>query len=419
MNRDESVVLVVGSGMQRYREYLLASAAAKHTLWLFNATPPDWQSSYVAGSSVMDVYDLDLVIQQAKELGRQRDVVGVLSWDETLIVATAHLAQLFGLPGATIDGVEGCRDKHRNRRVLTEAGLPAPRFVMTYSAEEARAAAARIGYPVIVKPRGMGASIGVLLAESEEQIDAAFHIAEDSSREGARAYQGGALIEQYLTGPEISIDAAVVDGEYLPMFLARKEIGMYPHFEELGHIVDPNDPLLRDTDLHAAVAAAHRAIGFRFGMTHTEVKLTDAGPVIIEINGRMGGDLIPYLGRLATGIDPGRTAVEIALGNRPDLTPRDNRIVGIRFGYPPRDCRVESITTPAPDPELGLIESAALVGPGTELRLPPGGYIARHSYVIATADDVQSCQARSRAALDGVDLRWQPIEARTPETTDA
>ena len=49
---------------------------------------------------------------------------------------------------------------------------------------------------------------------------------------------------------------------------------------------------------------AHRAIGFRYGITHTEVKLTGRGPVIVEINGRLAGDLVPMLPGTRPGSSP-------------------------------------------------------------------------------------------------------------------
>jgi biotin carboxylase len=408
---DDGVVLVIGCGMQKYREYLLSSAATRRRLWLFNAEEPTWQRQYVAGSTVMDLYDRPAVLAAAVELAGQTPIVGVLSWDETLIVTTAQVAEELGLPGATVDGVEGCRDKSRNRRLLTEAGLPQPGFAWVSAEDEAVREAARIGYPVVVKPRGMGASIGVVLARGEEDIRSAFHIAEDSSYDGAVAYHGGALVEEYVTGPEISVDAAVVDGEYLPMFLARKNVGMFPYFEELGHTVEAADPLLADETLISVLARAHRTIGYRYGITHTEVMMTERGPVVIEINGRLGGDLIPYLGKLATGVDPGVAVVDVATGNRPEVTATEDRTVGVRFGYPPFDCTVESVELPGPDVSAGLLEAHAIAGPGSTLRLPPGGYIARHSYVICTGPNPRACDALLDTASARVQLTCSPLPA--------
>jgi biotin carboxylase len=414
VNADDQVVLVIGCGMQRYREYLLASAASRHPLWFFSATEPTWQDEYVVGSTVLDVEDRDAVVAAARELAAHKTVVGVLSWDEVLVVNVAHVAAALGLPGAGTDGIEGCRDKHRNRRLLTGAGLPQPAFAWTTGEDEAVAAAGRIGYPVVVKPRGMGASIGVVLARTEDEVRTAFHTAEDSSYDGNTAYHGGALVEEYLSGPEISVDGSVVDGEYLPMFLARKRIGMYPYFEELGHVLDGDDALLADPELLRVLRTAHTAIGYSSGITHTELKLTDRGPVIVEINGRLGGDLIPYLGKLATGIDPGIAVVDVAMGNRPDLTRTEHRVVGIRFGYPPEDCVVDAVAVPEPDEAAGLLRAVALVEPGTELRLPPGGYISRHSYVLCTGAGPDEVAARLDPAADRVALTSHPIPASAP-----
>lgn len=406
---EEDVVVVLGCGMQRYREYLLSAAGARRPVWLFNSEEPTWQREYIVGSTVVDLYDREGVLKAARALTAERRIAGVLSWDETLIVTTAHVADDLGLPGAGVEGIEGCRDKRRNRRLLTEAGLRQPAFVWASSEDEAVAAANEIGYPVVVKPRGMGASIGVVLAREEAEIRAAFHVAEDSSYEGAPPYRGGALVEEYLDGPEISVDAAVVDGDFRPMFVARKRVGMFPYFEELGHIVDPADPLRTDEQLITLLDTAHKAIGFGSGITHSELKLTERGPVIVEINGRLGGDLIPLLGMLATGIDPGAAAVDVATGRRPDLVDTASRVVGVRFGYPAEDCTVMSVEVPAADEGGGLLRAQALVDPGTELRLPPGGYIARHSYVICTADTPAGCDDRLDAAAGAVQLRSKPL----------
>src|SRR5439155_15171356 len=115
-------------------------------------------------------------------------------------------------------------------------------------------------------------------------------------------------------------------------------------FEEVGHIVDPRDPLLQDRELMDLLTRAHRALGLRHAITHTEVKL-DSG-AIVEVNGRLGGDLIPYLGKLATGIDPGAVAADVAVGVRPTIEPEPGETLGIRFAYPPRDCRVLQISVP-------------------------------------------------------------------------
>src|SRR5260370_884338 len=141
-----------------------------------------------------------------------------------------------------------------------------------------------------------------------------------TSLPGSWRYDVGVVVEEYLTGPEISVDSAVHGGRVLPMFVARKQVGYPPYFEEVGHVVHARDPLLTDRLLLQVMRDTHAALGFTDGMTHAEYKLTAAGPKVVEVNARLGGDLIPYLGMKASGIDPGLAAGAVACGQDPHLS---------------------------------------------------------------------------------------------------
>jgi biotin carboxylase len=417
MSRSKSVLLVIGSGLKLYREYLVRSAAARARgagceLVLINNLRPTWQHEYFEEITVVNVFDHELLARTAREVAARHTVVGVLCWDEPLVMPAAELAAEFGVPGLSIPGVQGCRDKYSARTRLTEGGLLQPGFAMTNDLAEARAAAERIGYPVVVKPRALGASMGVVLARSEPELADAFQVASGASLVGDEPFRGGAIVEEYAVGPEISVDGALHKGEYLPMFLARKRTGIPPYFEEVGHVVDASDPLLDGPALIEALARAHRVLGIEDGITHAEVRLTERGPLIIEINGRVGGDLIPLLGKIATGIDPGEVMVDVALGRRPDIIRSKRSVVGIRFGYPEHDCLVRSVRVPQEAP--GLVMASPMVEPGTTLRLPPGGYIARHSFVICQADDPKTCEERLLAASAMVVVDAEEVAPKPP-----
>ncbi|TCC07874.1 ATP-grasp domain-containing protein [Kribbella soli] len=415
-DKTDGVVLQLGSGFQPYREYLIRGAAARSPLWLIDDEPATWQTPYIAGSSVVVplegaglVLDHDGLLAAAEAVARTHGVRGVFTYDEPSVITTALVAERLGLPGLTARGAQGCRDKVRTREALTAAGLPQPRFAVAATAAEAATAAADIGYPVVVKPRGMAASIGVAVVSDSAGITDAFERADSSSRNGPAEYHGGALIEELVDGPEISVDGAVVAGEYLPFCVAHKQLGEPPYFEEVGHLVDGADPLLDDPELRELLRAAHEAIGAPYGITHTEIRFSSRGPVVIEINGRLGGDLIPYLGKLATGIDPGAVLVDVARGTRPRLDPDHRTCVGIRFCYPPEDCRVVEITVPEPGSAPGLVEAHPMVGSGVTVRLPPRAHIGRHAYVVCSADDLATLADRLTAAADLVHLKYDAL----------
>lgn len=413
----DGVVLLIGSGLRPYRQYLMEQASQRYPLWLIDETEPTWQRSWSAGSTVValadelrQIPDQQGLVDAAVRVSRERPVLGAFTYDELLVLPTAEITERLGLRGLSALAAARCRDKHQTRRALTAAGLPQPRFALAGTAAEARAAADAIGYPVVAKPLGMGASAGVVRADDRAGLDHAYRTAERASRFGPVAYAGAVLIEELIDGPEISVDGAVVDGGYHGYCLARKQTGMPPYFEELGHLVDGADPLLDDAGLQDVLARGHLALGVRDGMTHTEVRLTGRGPVIIEVNARLGGGLIPYLGQLATGIEAGQVAADVAVGARPRLAPTMRRCAAIRFLYPAQHCRVLRICMPEPDPAAGLVRARALARAGDVLRLPPRAYLGRFGYLICTADDPGTCADRVAAAAKLTEIRCQPLD---------
>ncbi|QUQ65175.1 ATP-grasp domain-containing protein [Kutzneria sp. CA-103260] len=415
-----NTLLVIGSGLKYYREYLVTSIhrrarAAGLRLVLLNNLKPTWQQQYFDEIVLADVFDPAVMAAEARKVAEREQVAGLMCWDEPLVLTAGELAAEFGVPGLGLAGVHGCRDKNRTRELLTAAGLCQPGYAMTSDPVQARAAAELIGFPVVVKPRALGASIGVVMARDAVEFDAAFAVAQAASEVDQGVYGAKVIVEGYADGSEISVDGAVHKGEYLPMFLARKESGEPPYFEEVGHVVDAADPLLADEELVGTLARAHRALGVEDGITHSEVRLTPRGPVVIEINGRVGGDLIPLLGQLATGIDSGEVLFDVVTGQRPDITPTRRAVAGIRFGLPAADCVVRSVTVPTT--AEGLVTASPMVEPGTTLRLPPGGYLARHSFVVCEAEDGPTCLRRLAETSAMVEVDAEPAGPPEPDAT--
>jgi len=400
---DDPLLLLIGTGKQDFREYLLASVASRYRVHLLCGAEPGWPKSYLAGWTVLDMDDTVDATQMcaaARELAAHEAVAGVLSWDEARILQSATVAAELGLPGGDPDMVMRCRDKHLTRQALDACGVPQPRSALVADLSQAAAAADQLGYPVVLKPRAMGGSLGVVRADRPADLAATFEFARDCQVPGSWRYDEGVLVEQYVPGPEISVDAAVYHGELMPMFVARKRIGYPPYFEEVGHVVDAADPLLTDPDLASVMRAAHAALGFTDGMTHAEYKLTPYGPQVIEVNARLGGDLIPYLGMRASGLDPGLAAAAVACGQRPELTADRSAAAGVQFFYAAQDDTViEGIwfSPAALPPETD--RAVTLAGPGDVMSPPPKGTMSgRLAFVTVLAATAQACEAALDAA---------------------
>ena len=397
-------LLLVGTGGRAYREYLLAALGAGHDVHLLLGAEPTWERAHVTGWTVLDLSDTvetGPLVAAARALDPAPD--GVLSWDEARVLQVAGIAAALGLPGGDPAAVLRCRDKRQTRQALDAAGVPQPQWAAASTVDEALAAADRIGYPVVVKPRAMAASLGVVRVDGPGELAGRFGFARDITLPGAWRY-AEVLVEELLTGPEISVDCAVHRGRVHPLCLARKEVGYPPYFEEVGHVVDAADPLLSDPELLAVVQDAHTALGYADGVTHTELKLTPAGPALVEVNARLGGDLIPYLGLRASGVDPAAAAAAVACGRPPVLTADRKLVAAVRFFYPDRELTVGSVRFADLPSTVDL--AGPLVEPGEVVAPPPAGTLfGRVAFATAVAPTAAECAAALEGAAAALEIR--------------
>ncbi|BAZ52777.1 phosphoribosylamine--glycine ligase [Nostoc sp. NIES-4103] len=403
-------ILLVTSGYHLYREYLLKMVAEHSNVWLFLDSEPNWQIPYIVGYTVVNTLDAQMMIEVARNLADDIKIDGVLCWDEIRMVETAKLAQALGLPSTDPENVGRCRDKHLTRTFLAASGVPQATSILVSSIDEATKAAETIGYPVIIKPRALGASYGVSLVNGAEQLNTAFEHAKTATEDGVPIYDQRVLVEEYMQGPEVSIDVAWVNGIMYPLFVARKVTGFFPHFEEIGHVVDSHDPLLEYTPFISVLEQAHKAVGFRNGITHTELRLTQTGPKIVEINARLGGDMIPYVGCIASGINPGQVAVAVACGQQPNVEKRHKRVAAIQFLYPENDAIADSVHINHAALPASVDVAASLVSPGQKLLLPPADHVScRYAYLIVHGDNAQECTATIESAVQAFTLKTKQL----------
>jgi phosphoribosylamine-glycine ligase len=387
--QDTPRLTVVGSGGRPYREYSFRSLVDDYDVTAVLPAEPTWQARYLSDYRVADCADPRAIAAAVSELTPADGKAAVFTWDELVLEPTALAARQLGLVHMSPEAVARCRDKYATRSLMAEAGLPSPRHRLVSTADEAVRTAAEFGCPVVVKPRSLAGSIGVVKAADEAAVRTAFGLAAGASY-GSLPAGEGILVEEYLDGPEISVDSVVFDGDVRCVHVARKRIGFPPYFEEVGHLVTATARESLPEEAAALVEAAHHTLGVDFGITHAEVRLTPRGPRLIELNARLGGDLIPLISRMATGTDLVKAAAEIALGRSPELGTGDGDSGGaaeVRFVYPPYDCTVGEVDLTDADGLPGIVHTTVLAPPGTQLLLPPKNPIPRLAALIAVADD--------------------------------
>ncbi|EFL19176.1 ATP-grasp domain-containing protein [Streptomyces sp. C] len=270
------------------------------------------------------------------ELAHEHDVQHVLHLgSEATMAPVLAEAEALGLSPNTAESVRLLNDKHAMRGLLNAHGVSAVRARRAETLGEVEPLLTEFGLPAVVKPTNTAGSRGIALVRT------AADLAEWTERVKAGGFEGPFIIEDYLEGPEFSVETLTAGGTHHVVGITAKQTTGAPGFVETGHIhpapLDPADAAaIRDT-----VTALLDLTGYAFGPAHTEVILTPAGPRVVESQARLGGDRIPLLVEVATGYDI-EAAVFRGLAGEDVTAPAPHRYAAIGFFQLPAG-RLESV----------------------------------------------------------------------------
>ncbi|MGW0810972.1 ATP-grasp domain-containing protein [Nonomuraea sp. NPDC002799] len=325
---------------------------------------------------------------------------GVTTTSDFYVAAAAELAAALGLPGNPPEVVRLCRDKGRMRRELAGAGVRQPRFEVVTEPGQIPAALARVGLPCVAKPVDGSGSEHVRLCESEEEtLDHAGRVLAVRTNVRGQPSAGAVLLEEYLRGPEFSVETFHVRGEPTCVGVVAKTLTGHPYFVESGHVYPAPLTPLEGEAIVATTQAALAAVGVRDGPTHTEVKLLPDGVALVEINPRLAGGMIPELVRLVDGLDLLEQQLRGAAGMPVTLATRRRGYAGVRFLTAERPGVLRTGAGWREAELLPGVESVVVTAePGTRVSPPRSAY-DRLGHVIARGTTVRELSARLEAAV--------------------
>ncbi|MER6117587.1 ATP-grasp domain-containing protein [Streptomyces sp. NPDC001743] len=281
-----------------------------------------------------DTNDTERLLPFAERAHASLRFDGVITSCDYYLPVAAAIAAGLNLPGPTPTAVENACRKDATRRVLAEAGVPGPRFAVCGDHAEAVRAAGKIGFPLVLKPVDLCAGMFVRRVDDEAGLAEAHRALMDFSvnaRGQSRAPV--VLLEEFLHGPEVSVETVTFAGRTEVVGVTDKSTGAAPAFVETGHMFPA---ALTEEDARAAretAVPAVEALGLDAVVAHTEIKLTPDGPRVVEVNPRPAGNRITELVRHVTGIDLAAACVNVALGREPDLRPRPTGLHSAAIGF--------------------------------------------------------------------------------------
>ena len=268
-------------------------------------------------------------------LAREEKIDGVIHpCSEVSMNVMGRINDELHLSGISKEQAIRATNKHLMREAFEAYGAPSPKSRCFTDVEVAWGSfCTDFTGACILKPSRNSGSRGIAKISSNIQMDEfarLFEIAKGESRDKQ------VMLEQFIEGPEFSIEIIVWDGQVNVLTVTDKKTTEAPHFVELGHNQPSCFPAETVEKIKAAAVAGVKALGVNNCACHAEVKVQDGDPYIMEIGARMGGDFIStVLTPLSTGVDMIAAAVNCALGIEPDLTPKaEPQGVCIRYFCP-------------------------------------------------------------------------------------
>jgi hypothetical protein len=297
--------------------------------------------------------------QTADAIRAYRVPDGIVTFSESMLTVTTALARLLSLPFHEADAARRLTSKTQQRRSLRAGGVDNLRFQPIAGPDDIGRALEVVGIPAVIKPvagTGSHATYRIDDAATAQELMAAQPVWEAGS---------GFQVEEFLSGRDnspfgdyISVESVTISGTITHLAVTGK-FPLAAPFREVGQFWPARLRPGEEKEARDITSRALGALGVLTGLTHTELKLTESGPKVIEVNGRLGGfvedlavsrengSLISLACAVALGIDAqipdfaGQKSVVFNFSNLPPLDARQlitveganaaRRLPGLRY----------------------------------------------------------------------------------------
>ena len=314
-------IMIIGAG-------LLQVPAIKEAMEMGLATIVTDYNENAPGMKIADhrliisTKDIHGTVRKAKEINERIHIDAVITVGTDASMTVSAVANALGLPGIKFENAEAASNKIKMRERLRVAGVPIPQFKKVWSFEELQDASKEIGFPLVLKPADNMGARGVMKIENEYILEKAYHNAKNASPSGEL------IVEEYMQGPELSIDALIYEGAIHITGVADRIIEREPYFIEIGHVMPSALPQEQLAQAIEVFKQGIHALGITIGAAKGDIKVTENGAKVGEIAARLsGGFMSAYTYPYSTGVSVIKNAIQIALGDAPSsLVPTRNRV---------------------------------------------------------------------------------------------
>lgn len=313
-------ILILGAGQMQVPIIALAKRLG-HTTIVADFDPEAPGFKYADVVSTVSTTDKESVLQ----LAEREQVDGILTTSDYPVRVVSYVGEMLGLPSMSQRVARLCTNKFEQRQLFKENGVNTPFFDQCNINDDLSGLS---DFPYIVKPVDSSASRGVREVNNTSQLKKAVKAACEQSR------TGNAIVESFIGGKEFSVETLTQGGiTHIIQITEKLTKGeKQGYFVEDTHI-EPARISKEEADaIRIEVMKATQAVGVDNCPTHTEIKLWDSKPYIIEMACRLGGDYITSdLVPLSTGISMMENLIHLSLGEEIDTNIKYHKWACVQF----------------------------------------------------------------------------------------
>ena len=398
-------IMIIGAGILQVPAIEIAKEMGLKTIVTdYNPEAPGLKIADVP--IIMSTKDIEGTVRVAKEYSKKDRIDGVITVGTDASMTVAAVANALGLPGIKFENAEAATNKIKMRTRFKKFNVPSPDFSSCWNLEDAYNFAETHNFPLVIKPSDNMGARGVVKINSKDEISEKFEHAKKFSPSGEL------IIEEFMEGFELSIDALVFDNKIFITGVADRMIDFEPYFVEIGHIMPSELPEEEQNDAIEVMKKGIKALGIDYGAAKGDIKVTPKGAMVGEIAARLsGGFMSAYTYPLSTGVNLIKCAIKLALGERPtesELTPKFKR-VAVEKAIIPQPGQIKSIRGIEEAKKIkGIAEIFLRVKQG-DVFYTPTSNLDKAGNVIGVADTRKEAFKIVNQALSLIKIEVEPV----------
>ena len=309
-------IVILGAGLMQKPAILSAKQLGFHTI-VVDADPKAVCIPQADEFFQIDLKDREGILELCKRLKNSADgLEGVFTAGTDFSASVSYVCEKLELPAHSFEAAVNASVKTQMRACFEKQGVPSPKFIRAGKDDVSDAlleqVLSKMDFPFVVKPVDNMGARGCRMVRTKEEFLPAVKIACECSRTGY------SIIEEYMDGPEFSIDALVYNGKFIVTGFAIRHIKYAPYFIEIGHTMPADIPAKMHDELISVFALGAKAEGLTCGAAKADIKYTKNGPMIGEIAARLsGGYMSGWTYPYASDLNLTEQGILIATGREP------------------------------------------------------------------------------------------------------